>query len=330
MTGTAPSFTVVGGQAVRSALEAQEAEVMERVRSAYLLHDAGDTVNPDSYFLRFPEKPDSRIIALPAYLGGDTGTAGMKWISSFPGNARHGLPRASAVLVLNDYRTGYPRALLESATISATRTAASAALAARALLASAPRTWGVVGSGVISREICRYLTEAGLAAERSYCHDLRDTAARAFADRLPGGSATDLETALGADLVVFATTALTPYVPADHRFKPGQVVLHVSLRDLAPRTLLDAENYFDDIDHCMKADTSPHLAEQLTGARDFATGTLADVLRGRTTPDSSRPAIFSPFGLGVLDLAVGAFVLERAVAAGTAMGVPGFFPKEGE
>ncbi|WP_329015272.1 2,3-diaminopropionate biosynthesis protein SbnB [Streptomyces sp. NBC_01601] len=330
MTATTRPFTVVGGQAVREALAGHEPEVVERVREAYLLHDAGDTINPDSYFLRFPAKPDSRIIALPAYLGGDADVAGIKWISSFPKNTGRGLPRASAVLVLNDYETGYPVALLESAAISAARTAASAALAARTLVPGRPASWGVVGTGVIAREICRYLTASGLGAGRVHCHDLDPEAAAAFAARFPGGTATGLDAALDADLVVFATTALAPYVPADHRFKPGQVVLHVSLRDLAPETLLDAANLCDDVDHCLKADTSPHLAEQLTGGRDFITGTLADVLAGRTAPDPDRPVVFSPFGMGVLDLAVGSYVLGRAVEAGTATEIPGFFPVEGE
>ena len=74
----------------------------ELVRRAYLLHGEGRTVNPSSAFLRFPEKPDSRIITKPAYLGGEFDVAGMKWLSSFTGNRARGLPRASAVLILND------------------------------------------------------------------------------------------------------------------------------------------------------------------------------------------------------------------------------------
>jgi len=32
----------------------------------------------------------------------------LKWIASYPGNVQRGFPRASAVLVLNDYENGYP------------------------------------------------------------------------------------------------------------------------------------------------------------------------------------------------------------------------------
>ena len=42
-------------------------------------------------------------------------------------------------------------------------------------------------------------------------------------------------------------------------FKAGQVVLNISLRDIAPEIILNACNVFDDVEHCMKANTSPHL-----------------------------------------------------------------------
>jgi N-[(2S)-2-amino-2-carboxyethyl]-L-glutamate dehydrogenase len=102
-------------------------------------------------------------------------------------------------------------------------------------------------------------------------------------------------------------------------------VLHVSLRDLAPQILLASTNVLDDVEHCLKADTSPHLTEQLTGSRDFVAGTLPDVLAGRLTVPADRPVVFSPFGLGVLDLAVGKFVYDQVVDRGELHVVDHFF-----
>jgi ornithine cyclodeaminase len=102
-------------------------------------------------------------------------------------------------------------------------------------------------------------------------------------------------------------------------------VLHVSLRDLDPDILLTAANVVDDVEHCLKADTSPHLAEQRTGSRAFLTGTLDDVITGRVTLPTDRPVIFSPFGLGVLDLAVGKYVYDRTAASGGLHAVEDFF-----
>jgi N-[(2S)-2-amino-2-carboxyethyl]-L-glutamate dehydrogenase len=102
-------------------------------------------------------------------------------------------------------------------------------------------------------------------------------------------------------------------------------VLHVSLRDLAPEVLLESTNVVDDVEHCLKAQTSPHLTEQLTGSRDFLHGTLADVLAGRIEVPPDRTVIFSPFGLGVLDLAVGRFVHDAVRAGGELRVVDDFF-----
>jgi ornithine cyclodeaminase len=81
----------------------------------------------------------------------------------------------------------------------------------------------------------------------------------------------------------------------------------------------------DDVDHCLRAQTSPHLTEQLTGNRDFVAGTLADVLDARLQVPADRTVVFSPFGLGVLDLAVGRFVHAAVAATGGLQVVDGFF-----
>ena len=93
-------------------------------------------------------------------------------------------------------------------------------------------------------------------------------------------------------------------------------MLHVSLRDLSPEIILGSTNIVDDVEHCLKADTSPHLAEQRLGNRDFVDGTLADVMDGRVALPADRPVVFSPFGLGVLDLAVGKHVYDVVARSG--------------
>ena len=75
----------------------------------------------------------------------------------------------------------------------------------------------------------------------------------------------------------------------------------------------------------MQADTSAHLAEQLLGARHFVAGTLADVIEGRCAVDRGRAIVFSPFGLGMLDVALGKWVYDRAASAGALIEIPDFF-----
>ena len=327
-----PDFHVIPGAVIKEILERHADSMVARIEHVYLQNHDGQTLNPDSYFLRFPQQPANRIIALPAALDGDDAVAGIKWISSFPGNVAHQQPRASAVVILNDRQTGYPYACLEGAQISAVRTAASAVSGAYWLNGQSrkARSVGFVGAGVIARNIARMLCVEGWEFTDAVVHDFDAASANALTGFIEQSDLCtarigSLEQALAADLVIFATTAGEPYVRAPMAFRPGQVVLNISLRDIAPELLFEANNLCDDVEHCMKANTSPHLAEQLIGNRSFMNGTLAGLIRGEVELDPARPSIFSPFGLGVLDLALSKFIVDTALAESRAVAIDSFF-----
>ena len=329
------------GDEIRAGLEGREAEIIDAVARAYAVHGGGDTGLPHSTFLRFPDDPVNRIIALPAYLGDGFGLAGVKWIASFPGNLERGMARASAVLVLNSCATGRPWAILEGSVVSAKRTAASAALAARVLHgAGRLDAVGVIGTGLIADEVLRFLDAALPPAPRLLLHDLDSGRARRFGERIRARRPdVEVELAAGAaavlaacPLVVFATTAGTPYVDDLSTCPPGATLLHVSLRDLAPAAVLGCDNVVDDVDHVLRAGTSLHLAEQRTGGRGFIRCSLPEVLRGEAPPRRSADGVvvFSPFGLGILDLAVGELAVRRVTEAGGGRLVDRFLPADGE
>jgi ornithine cyclodeaminase len=328
----APTFHVVPGSAARRAIDENKQRVFEAVETAYRLHASGNAINPDSYFLRYPDRPNSRIIALPAHIGGPIQKSGIKWVSSFPDNNASNLARASAVLILNDGTTGYPVACLEAALISATRTAASAALAAEHI---SPKpfegTVGVIGTGVIARATIEWLLFRGWKFRSVNLFDVDPAGAKQFRKWL--GEKHDLQANIhdrlddaltGSSLILFTTTVLEPYLSDEKLFAHEPTVLHLSLRDICPNVILASQNIVDDIDHCLKARTSVHLSEMETGNRDFIAGTLVDVLENKVELDH-KPRIFSPFGLGILDLAVGDLVLEAAVSSGEAIAFPNFF-----
>jgi N-[(2S)-2-amino-2-carboxyethyl]-L-glutamate dehydrogenase len=326
---------VISGAQVQGVLRGRERETVRLVEAAYRLHGAGDSVNPPSHFLRFEDRPSVRIIALPASLGGEVRVDGIKWISSFPHNVAVGLPRASGVLILNDPDTGYPFACLEASVISATRTAALAAVAAERLSGGAqrPTRVGFIGAGLIARYVHTFLAATGWSFERIGVCDLSADSAAGFVSYLErSGTAGRIAVEDGAeqlirssDLVVFATVAAEPHVSDPSWFEHDPLVLHISLRDLAPEVLLASTNIVDDVEHCLKAETSPHLAEQLTGNREFLNGTLYDVMAGRVAVPRGRPVVFSPFGLGVLDLAIGKYVYDRLAGSDELRVVGDFF-----
>lgn len=315
---------LLGARDIRSILAGREAAIIKAVGAAYIEHQAGRSFLPHSVFVRFPGKVKERIIALPGYLGGEKEIAGIKWISSFPGNLERGMSRASAIMVLNSLETGRPVAVMEASLISAARTAASAALAADVIHRKGSiGTMGVVGCGLINREVVRFVASLGRGIGTVLLFDIDGARAEKFAAEVTGviGNAVPVTVARSvdevlrqSDVVSFATTAVEPTVSDISMCRPGATILHVSLRDLVADAILGADNVVDDVDHVLRAQTSVHLAEQKCGNREFVRCTLAQILTGDKPGRRSEGgvAVFSPFGLGVLDLAVGAMVADVA------------------
>jgi ornithine cyclodeaminase len=331
---------VLTGEEILSILGGQENELMKVVAASYKTHGEGKTSLPHSTFLFFPEDRRARIIALPAYMGGQFGIAGVKWISSFPANIGRGMDRASAVMVLNSLETGQPIAILEGSVISAKRTAASAALAAKTLLDGAKASaLGLIGCGPINFEILRFLLRALGGIQQLTLCDLEPARVALFQEKCAAlDAALELRVAenaaeaLANPLVCIATTAATPHITSIQKCPPGAVILHISLRDISPKAILAADNIVDDADHIFRAETSLHLTERQVGSRNFVRCTLADILRGQAPArtDSTKVAIFSPFGIGILDLAVAKFACDAGHQAGLGTEISSFLPPSWE
>jgi ornithine cyclodeaminase len=327
-------FAVITGETVQRVIKADFNRIISVVEQAYRSHHQGNSVNPSSHFLSFPDKPNARIIALPASLRNGFDVSGIKWIASYPENIQHGIPRASAVLILNDRNTGYPYACIESSLISAARTASSAVLNAYWLNGQkkAAKHIGFFGTGIIARNTLDFFLGTGWHFEQIHIFDQVPQYAASFAAHATAVGYQDTvmctsgDTLIRAcDLIVFATTAPRPHVLEPSLFAHNPTVLHISLRDLAPAIILGADNLVDDIDHCLTANTSPHLAEQQVGHRNFITGTIGDLLHSSVTLSGNRPVILSPFGMGILDIAVGKYVYDEAVAQNDLIAIDDFF-----
>ncbi len=327
---------IIGAPEVEAVLKGREKQVLDAVQKAYETHSRGASSLPHSSFLRFPDSDKDRIICLPAYLGGDYQLAGVKWIASMPDNVARGMERASAVMILNDRVTGRPGAVIEGSIISKQRTAASAALASRVLAPGEPGAIGFVGCGPINTAVAQFLTTVWPNVNRLMAFDLDPVRAEAFGEAMrvqqPGADftvAASLEELLSeCPMVAFGTTAIAPYVDDLDACPAGATILHVSLRDLAAGAILSNHNIVDDLDHVNRAATSIHLASEQEGHTDFVHSSLGDILLGKANlPErDDRKLIFTPFGLGVLDLAVADLVLNTLAEDGGGALIKSFLP----
>jgi len=126
-----------------------------------------------------------------------------------------------------------------------------------------------------------------------------------------------------SDLILFTTVAST-HTSATLPLRAQPSSAAYSLRDLTPEILLRSQNVVDDVDHVMKANTSPHLAEQKTGIE--ASSRALSPRSCWTQIGGSQPSDhFLAFRDGILDLAVGKWVYDKALAVGQDQRLTDFF-----
>jgi len=327
------SFDVVTAETINQIVQSNPQKIYDAVKRTYVQHGKKLAANPPSYFLRFPDKEKSRIIALPSLIQEGPRIAGVKWISSNPENINIGLKRASAVIILNDYDTGYPIACLEGSIISALRTVYSAVLVNDLINNKAKSVIGIIGVGYISEQFIRALLKQNSNFDTIILFDINSSASNKLKNAVYEVSSkinlkivSELKDAITeSNLVFFSTTSLEPYITELSWFKHNPIVLHISLRDLSAEIILSSNNIVDDIDHVLNANTSPHLALKAKGDAEFINCNVAQLIDGYNKFDESKSIIFSPMGMGVLDLAVASYIYEEAKISNRITKIENFF-----
>jgi len=123
-------------------------EIMQTLEVAFREHAEGRVEMPPKPGVH--PQPDAFVHAMPAYIPA-LQSMGVKWLAAYPENPRRGLPYISGLLVLNDAETGLPLAVMDCTWITAKRTGAATALAAKHLARTGSRVLGVLGCGVQGR-----------------------------------------------------------------------------------------------------------------------------------------------------------------------------------
>jgi len=144
-------------------LDVSMEEIIKAVEEAFIEKAHGRAEVPPKPGIHPQE--DAFIHAMPAYLP-KMRSAGIKWVSGFPENPKHNLPYISGLLILNDHETGFPISVMDCTWITAMRTGAATAVAAKHLAREDSKTLGILGCGVQGRSnlealvvVCRNLEE---------------------------------------------------------------------------------------------------------------------------------------------------------------------------
>lgn len=123
--------------------------------------------------------PDAFLHAMPAYIPSQK-AVGMKWVGGYPENRRRHLPYITGLLILNDAKTGVPLAVMDCVWITAMRTGAATAVAARYLARPDSQTVGILGCGVQGRSNLEALS-LGFPLKTAHAYDIDRATSESFA-----------------------------------------------------------------------------------------------------------------------------------------------------
>ncbi len=290
------------------------AEVDAAVEAMFAAKAAGSALMKPKIALHVTNRPlflaSAGVMEEPPY-------AGVKWVG-VAGNAERGLPHIAGLIVLSDALTGMPVAILDARWITAVRTAAITAVAARRLARPDSASIGFVACGVQARaHLAALRPHFPIARVRAYSRRL--ATARAFAEEaraqgLEAEAVAEPRAALeGMDLVVTST----PAVPRTPPFLDAAWLSPGSFTGLVDMGLSWISGTLPALDRVVTDDIAQAGSERLAYAKPFD-GDVADLvtgaLAGRESPEERTALLFA--GVGLADVAVAAAVYDRATAEG--------------
>lgn len=289
---------------------------------------------PPKMYLDFKEF-NGDLRAMPGYLrrtgDGQKPFAGVKVVNSHPGNPAKGLPTVCAVVILNDPETGLPLALMAGGRLTDLRTGAAGGVAARCLARPESSVVGLIGCGRQSLTQLQAL-QASFAVKEVRVAGQTLQEAEAFCKKHGAGGPAfkpcEIAQACEADILVTTTPSRKPVVkaawvrPGTHinaigADAPGKQELETAVLQKA-RVMVDrAEQAFHSGEVNVPLSTGGIKPEHVVGD-------LGDVLagnkKGRLSPQDIT--IFDSTGLAVQDIALAAWVYQKALEKNKGMKLP--------
>ncbi|MED5413937.1 MAG: ornithine cyclodeaminase family protein [Candidatus Latescibacterota bacterium] len=284
--------------------------------------------------VEMPPKPgihtrkDAFIHAMPAYIP-SLESAGVKWISGYPGNQAKGLPYITGLLILNDPETGIPTAIMDATWITAQRTGAATAVAARHLARPDSTTAGIIACGVQGRSNLQALA-CVFSLTRVRVFDLHTDAAERFAREMSAELELDIEivadpkqAVVDTDLVVTSGPILkkpTPVIEADW-LAPGAFACPVDFDSYWTGAALRQADKLatDDVGQLGYYREAGYFGDTPAPYADLGQ-IVAGLEPGREHEDERTIAI--NLGLALEDMATAMPVVARAVELGFGMRLP--------
>jgi ornithine cyclodeaminase/alanine dehydrogenase-like protein (mu-crystallin family) len=250
--------------------------------------------------------------------------AAAKINANYPDNPSvRGLPVIQGLVVLFDASTGVPLACMDSAMITAMRTAAASAVAASYLAVSHASSAAFVACGTQARAHVQALRHVR-PLKRFVLFDRDPAVAEAFAALLRGSEAAvtiagDARQAAHSSEIVVTSTPSRAALLAVGDVSPGTFIAAVGAdnehkQEIAPSLLRAAAVIVDDLDQCSRIGDLHHALDEGIMRRDDVRASIDQIVAGTSNGrrGDDEIVIFDSTGVAIEDVAVAALAYKSA------------------
>ena len=296
-------------------------QMMDQIEEAYRIYGSGEFYMPPRPTV---EHENKQLMYMPCYTKDIIGT---KILSIFPENSKLGLPSIDGIVLLNDYTTGAPLAVMDGQSVTAWRTGAVGGVGIRHLSRKDCRTVGIIGAGMQGFHQAVYACAArDIHAVYVFNHSDRDLTD--YLERLK--KAIDKEDVKvvqckaveelvrNSDIICTTTPSTTPVLPDDKELLRGKCIIAIGsympeMREIPDAVLDLVDNVYIELPYACEesGDLSQPLASgKLTKDRiklmhEYLISGEKEIKEGQTT-------YFKSVGMGLFDVCIAQKLYEVA------------------
>lgn len=287
--------------------------------ATYLLREK-QTHQPVKPYLRF-SNPANRIIAMPAFIGGEYNCAGIKWIASFPANISRSIKRAHSVTILNNADTGVPTTIINTALISGIRTASVSGFILKRYFqecSTGALDCGIIGFGPIGQLHLKMLIECfPTRIKRVFIYEINEIDQRIIEEIDPAVEiiVCDSWQQVYDSAMIFITCTVSKNRYVNKLPKKGGIYLNVSLRDFETDFLAKVDvNLVDNWEEICRENTDIENAHLKIGLKKDDVFEITDIFNPEIFSSiDEKSFMFNPMGMAIYDIAITKYYSDLAI-----------------
>ena len=305
-------------------LSSNLSDAISIIEEALQKKQKGEILLPDKISVVFDEKTQNRINCMPGAILSDK-LYGVKWVAVFPENPKEGFSNVTGTMILSELDHGHTLSVMDAGYLTAVRTAAMGATAAKYLARADVETVGFIGAGQQARRHLDLLRIARTNLKKCYVSSFPDGSVENFIEEEKTihpdmdfvNCHDDYEAAIkDADIIVTAISGQEPILKADW-IKKGAFYIHVAGWEDEYAVPFKATKIVCDDWECIKhrTQTISRMYKEGLLKDDDIYGNLDEIVCGekKARENNAEFIYFCSVGLAYIDVSFAKYVYEKAI-----------------